>query len=386
MKKTLFLAIVLSYLMPIYATNSVVVNNVTIPQGGTGTISVALNNDKNYTAFSLKLTLPEGVTYTGVAKGARMAEDHSLSGNGTTGMITCLSTANTPFTGTSGELFTITVSVSNEALVGSSLDATLTEVTFSTTSAEDPLDDVIFNIIVGEPADTRTVLDETSTTAPVAATGVDVRVKRTIKANEWSTICLPFSMTEAQVKSAFGDDVQLADFNDYEFDDVEGTIIVKFNTATVIEANHPYIIKIGEAVTEFTVDGVDVDPQDAVVDFDTDKRHRYPRKMVGTYEAGTTLEWGTLFLSGNQFWYSVGSTKMKAFRAYFNFNDLLPDFEDNYESRNISMSFDDEVTGISIANVKDIDNRYYNLNGQRVESSNLRKGLYIKNGRKEVIK
>ena len=39
-----------------------------------------------------------------------------------------------------------------------------------------------------------------------------VRVKRTINANEWSTICLPFAITAEQVKGVFGDDVQLGDF------------------------------------------------------------------------------------------------------------------------------------------------------------------------------
>jgi len=72
------------------------------------------------------------------------------------------------------------------------------------------VDEVTTMITVVEPQDSRVVLDETSTTAPKASNGaVDVLVKRTIKANEWSTICLPFTMTETQVKTAFGDDVRI---------------------------------------------------------------------------------------------------------------------------------------------------------------------------------
>ena len=215
----------------------------------------------------------------------------------------------------------------------------------------------------------------------------NVIVYRTIKAGEWSTICLPFAMTAAQVKEAFGDDVMLGDFNDYEFDDANGSISVKFTSATAIEANHPYIIKVGADVAEFTVDGVDIDPQEAVVDFDTSRRKNQPHQMVGTYVAGTELEWGTLFLSGNRFWYSVGNTKMKAFRAYFNFHDLLPDFEDNYESRQIKFSFDDEATGIrslTPAPAPNGEGSLYNLQGQRV--ARLQRGLYIENGKKVIIK
>ena len=246
-------------------------------------------------------------------------------------------------------------------------------------------------------------LDENSTVAPSYETDVNVRVLRTINANEWSTICLPFAMTEAQAKAAFGDDVQIGDFNDYEVSADGKHINVKFNDVTAIEANHPYIIKVSDKVTEFTADGVDVDPQEAVVDFDTSRRKNQPRQMVGTYVANTVLDWGTLFLSGNQFWYSTGNTKMKAFRAYFNFYVLLPDFEDNYESRQINMLFGDNST-TGIGEIEDgrlkIENSVYDLQGRRVKSSStnaggvarapqyspLKKGLYVKEGKKIIIR
>lgn len=402
MKKTLiFLATVFTYLMPIHATNNVVVNDVTIPKGGTGTISVALNNDKNYTAFSLRLTLPEGVTYTGVTKGARMAEDHSLSGNGTTGMITCLSTANTPFTGTSGELFTITVSVSNEALVGNSLGVTLTEVYFSTTSAEELLGDVEFNVIVGEPSDGRVLLSETSTTAPEASSGaVDVRVSRTINAGEWSTICLPFAMTAEQVQTAFGSGVQLGDFTgynpSYDNDDNVVSLSVSFSEATAIEANHPYIIKVSDAISEFTVDGVTIEPEDVPCvsfGFTTGKGKTavyHPADFTGTYVADFDFYNDALsraiFLSGNKFYYATANTRhMKAFRAYFDFDDVLAEAEENTSSR-IALSFEEatDVKELKSSRIEGLKS-YYDLKGQRVEAP-VKKGFYIRDGKKVVIK
>ena len=240
--------------------------------------------------------------------------------------------------------------------------------------------DVIFTLKVVETH--IVVLDEASTNVPVAAAGVNVRVRRTIKAGEWSTICLPFAMSEAQVKVAFGDDVQLGDFNDYEYVDATDAIRVNFQCATAIEANHPYIIKVSTAVSEFTVDGVDIDPQEAIVDFDTSRRKNQPRQFVGTYVANTVLDWGTLFLSDNQFWYSTGNTKMKAFRAYFNLNDLIPDFEDNYESR-VSMVFGDDITtGISLSpSLSQGEGAVYDLQGRRVDEPKA-KGIYIVNGKK----
>jgi hypothetical protein len=242
----------------------------------------------------------------------------------------------------------------------------------------------------------RTVLDENATTEPVEENNANVRVRRTIKAGEWSTICLPFAMTDAQVKAAFGNDVLLGDFNDYVFDDVAGAISVNFQSVEAIEANHPYIIKVSTPVSEFTADGVDIDPQEAIVDFDASRRKNQPRQFVGTYVANTVLDWGMLFLSDNQFWYSTGNTKMKAFRAYFNFYDLLPDFEDNYESRQVKMLFGDNSTtcikGIEDGRLK-IEDSVYDLQGRRVPSSTFdsqssiqKKGIYVKEGKKVIIK
>ena len=107
-------------------------------------------------------------------------------------------------------------------------------------------------IIVG--ADKRVtsgdmILDENSTVAPTAQTSVNVKVKRTIKANEWSTLCLPFDMTEAQVKTVFGNDVQLKEFISYdvtkEGNNVTG-ITINFEDADLSDGfygNYPYIIK-----------------------------------------------------------------------------------------------------------------------------------------------
>ena len=234
-------------------------------------------------------------------------------------------------------------------------------------------------------AEARTLLSETSITAPAEAPEVDVKVKRTINANEWSTICLPFAMSATQVKAAFGDDVQLADFTGYMFNEAQETITLTFSTVTAIEANHPYVIKVTSAISEFTVDNVDIAPvEKPMVNKGTSRK---PKAFIGTYVANTTIGNGCLFLSNNKFLYSLGTTKMKAFRAYFDFIDLLPDFEENYAETRIQMAFDDETTNV----VELKDGRLeelkscYNLKGQRVEKP-VKKGLYIRNGKKVIIK
>ena len=231
-------------------------------------------------------------------------------------------------------------------------------------------------------------LDENSTIAPNTATAVNVTVKRTINANEWSTICLPFAMTEAQVKAAFGDDVQLANFSSWSSEENgDGDIVainVDFTRVTAIELNHPYIIKVSSAISDFTVDGVDIIPEEEpTVQVGARKAER--GYMTGTYVANFTVPKNDVFLSGGKFWYSMGKTKMQAFRAYFEFADVLTEVENASNAPAIRITIGGETTNITnnkyIRTEHNNDN-YYNLGGQRIGTP--AKGLYIKNGKKII--
>jgi hypothetical protein len=125
---------------------------------------------------------------------------------------------------------------------------------------------------------------------------------------------------------------------------------------------------------------------DACVEFDNGKsgsRRVVYSGFYGTYHAGTEVPELCLFLNGNKFWYSTGATKMKAFRAYFEFLDVLAEVEEQYGSR-IFMNFvDNDATGIR--NIKSSeDGKYFDLQGRGVKPT--KKGLYIKDGKKVVIK
>ena len=257
------------------------------------------------------------------------------------------------------------------------------------------IDELIFNIHV--VAHHLVILDELSTTLPSNANDVNVTVKRTIKANQWNTIVLPFEMTGEQVKTAFGEDVMLADFDSYvtekDASDNITKIIVKFNTVASdngMEINHPYLIKTSSNVSEFTLGPVDIAPdeENAAVEYDnglTGRRRHVYGGLYGTFHTETVIEEFGLFLSDNQFWYSTGLTKMKAFRAYFFFEDILSDVEN--AGAKIRFNVDDTVTNVNGINNDDIiDGNVYSvqglLMGKNVKWESLPKGIYIVNGRK----
>lgn len=386
MKRNIILMLTwLAGMLAAHATDGLTVADASIPTGKTGSIDIELtNNDNDFAGFTFNVILPEGVHFVmdgeskpTFVKTTRFLDSHTLlsgnkgSGKGSFG---CLSTD--AIKGKSGVILSIPVTVDDAIAVGTKLSAKITEVVFTTTSVtEKNFPDVNFDITVEE---NRTVLDENSAVAPAAETGVNVKVKRTITAGEWNTLCLPFSMTAEQVKAAFGDDVKLADYVDYETTEDGGTIVglqLNFKDATTITAHKPCLIKVSSPISSFVADGVDV------------KTKGTPSngEMKGTYKT-TTLASYSLFLSENAFWYSAGSTKMKAFRAYFVLDDVLAEYDGALAK--IRFVVDDEPTAIEGIATADVTGEVFTLQGvslgvQSVQS--LPKGIYIIGGKKVNI-
>ncbi len=325
------------------------------------------------TALQFNLALPQGVTLneSAITKG-EAASGHTLSVQTLDNGDRLVALYHTDLGVVSnGTLLRLPIVVGEQA---GSFNGSLYTIRMATTEAvSQKCADATYALTVKSDV----VLDEEATEAPKSVEGVKATVKRTIPADTWSTICLPFAMTEAQVKAAFGNDVQLGDFTGCTVDGE--TVKVNFTEADAIEANHPYIIKVKAGVESFAVEGVDIAAGEASVKKDG-KDGKY-NSFVGNYENGLTLTDGWLFLNEGKFYFSTGKTKMKAYRAYFD----LAVAGVHYDSR-VVLSFD-ETTSISDAQRSTVGvqrSTYYNLKGQRVERP--AKGIYVKNGNKVIIK
>ena len=389
--------------------NVVYIEPVSIAAGSQYTLSVNMKNAVEAEGFGFDLYLPEGIMVATDGDGFPMVElstqrttakktnsfDAAFQSDGSLRVLAASTNAST-ISGNDGEVCLITIQVASNVSAGT-YPMYLRKVAISDTEAQSHrTEQVESTITVTAPADTRTILDESSTTIPDEAENVNVRVRRTIKAGNWSTICLPFSMTEEQVKSAFGEDVLLGDFTGCDVDDVTGSISVNFSDVTAIEANHPYIIKVSEDIAEFTVDGVDITPEEEpVVDRDEEttgtgrnKKTTY-NSFIGTYVAETVIPDYALFLNDNKFWFSTGISKMDAFRGYFDFVTAGAEYdEESLLARSISLSFyNSETTGIkTVAKRTATDGAIYNINGQRVNGQILPKGIYIKDNKKVFVR
>ena len=258
-------------------------------------------------------------------------------------------------------------------------------------------DRIVTKLVISD----EVILDEESEEYPGTYAGVNVKVLRTISFDNWNTLCLPITMTAEQCKAVFGDNVELAEFTGYDFDEDKSLINVRFKEITSITANRPLIIKIKktdfpdlDAFTEFKLKGVDIEPVAENVADDELVVESGESAMVGTYVNGTPLfqsgrkGFQYIFLSGNNFYYATADSKpMKGFRAYFDLadaDDALTALADGVKF-NFSVN-DDEPTSIDgISTIEKVADGVYNVSGQKVSESSLEglpKGVYIVNGKK----
>lgn len=364
--------------------------------GETVSFTVNLTDGKadTYTAMTLYAIFPTtGFTTTGsptIASAWTAATGSVGAIDPTTGLATIPLASENSIPGSAVDnLVTVSFTVASTLDYGEytvTLQATMFEYN---QSDKDYADDVTFKVKVVN----RITLDENSTLPPVAREGVNVKVVRTIKANEWSTVCLPFAMNLTKAKAAFGDDVQVRKYANYtavidEITRVPSAITLNFtnwmsNALQTMQAGTPYLIKTSQDIEYFEVDNVNVIATTSSVSGE-ETNYGLPGYFKGTL-AKTKVPNKCLFISGNKFYYSTGKTTIMAFRGWFELDAILN--EAVQVGAPIYMSFDGEGTTAidGVRNLtEEVRGEIYDLNGRRVETPS--KGVYVVNGRKVVIK
>ncbi len=353
-------------------TNVVYVENATLTQGLTQNLSINLKNADVIKSFQCEITLPEGITYISTtAAGARVANtDYSAASNLVEGVVRVVmaSTGGSEIAPGDGQTIAMSVAVSPTMALNSYPVKVNAKVGGVWVEAETTI--TITDVIT---------LDEDATEAPAAAENAKVNLLRKINANEWSTICLPFALDEAQTKAAFGSDVKLATFNgcDIEVDDDDYAthINVKFEEASSIAKNTPMLIKVSSPITSVPFDGVTIEPDKA-------EKKKAGNVFTGVY-AASKVPTECLFLNDGKFYYSVGKTAIKGYRGYFKFKSYLQEYED--ASVKVCIFIDGQATRVNeLQNNVKANGAIFNLAGQRV--SKAQKGIFIQNGKKTVIK
>jgi hypothetical protein len=409
MKKFIYIFIALFLGISQANAQEIYVDNFTAPEGGLQTFDVKYKGigKKTIMGYIFKFEFPEGLSLATDDKGKVIFEygegnDCFDVKTTATGVQASPSDTDSKLSGETGTLLTLTLKVTDPLKLGDKATvnvfaASLTEKVVNEDTGLSSYNDLdtdpfTFDVTIVENIVT---LDENSTIAPEAAENVKVKMLRTINAGNWGTICLPFAMTEDQVKSSFGENVKFADFTGYEaVYDGRDVSEIKLNFSSVdasagLAANHPCLIYVENKVEQFTVDKVNIVPvATPKVEGTTGQRIC---DMVGLYvktENMGSVRAPYLFISGNNFYYATGKTTMKAFRAYFDLYDVLTNMN---ASAKIGFSVDDEATSIDGLSEYRIVGGVYDLSGRKIQLKDgdvtkLQKGVYIIDGKKVTIK
>ncbi len=218
-------------------------------------------------------------------------------------------------------------------------------------------------------------VNNSSTLSTYNGSLVNATLVRKLQPGGWNTFSVPFAIDEETLTEKFGEGTEVKQLNGSELDGT--TLTLNFSDVSEIEAGVPYLVRVPDVVENPVFEGVTVysstsNSTSSYVDF-------VPVVNPVTLKGGDK---SVLFVTGgNSLAYPSSTNTMKGFRAYFKLHEEMANV------RAFTMSFDGFETGIS-DDVKSQklngDGAVYDLSGRRVEKP--RKGMYIENGRKVIVK
>ena len=229
-----------------------------------------------------------------------------------------------------------------------------------------------------------------------------LRDRKLHKDDKWNTLCLPFALSAEQIAASdlAGATILELDTDAGSYDHPTGyendTLYLNFKAAASIEAGKPYIVK-------WTLSDSDSIATDIVNPFFSDVTilSNEPEtvtssdgkvSLVGTYNPVTFAgEDGSILFLGatNTLYYPA--TNINAFRAYFQLTGITasPESSLGWETvRHVVFQVLGErtSTGITLGSAPVSEGYWYDLSGRRLDGKPTQRGVYIRNGKKFVIK
>ena len=256
-------------------------------------------------------------------------------------------------------------------------------------------------------SDNLLVLDENKTLAVTKSyTGAKMLLHRTFTKNAdndkkgWNSIILPVDMTAAQVKEAFGEGVQMAEFDRLENNWIKFSTVDVAADGVVLHKNTPYIIyptkePLGnysytiDGVTEildghvYVANGINYDDQTSEL---THTVSSGGMTYTGSYSNPTTVSKDSYMFSKGDLIHTKNPHDVKAYRCWLK--------DDMHTGKMLMFSINgngiDGTTGIHVIeeNKQNTNTGIYNLGGVCMNTNNvdkLPKGVYVVNN-KVVVK
>ena len=221
---------------------------------------------------------------------------------------------------------------------------------------------------------TPTIVDENTDLTSLTPGTCDLTLIRNfVMDDDWNTLCLPFALTEEQVKEVFGEETKLTKLSSSTL--ISSTEVdILFEEVKSIEAATPYLIKPEKNVNKGVfLENVTINITPNVLEAGITKMIPVLKTQVFTGEDNS------FFLGANETLYKQSTSgKIMAMRAYFQFSTLTPEQLRNVRARVVfNENTETSVDNITIdeAPIKVIQNGQliiirngvkYNVQGQKL--------------------
>ena len=225
--------------------------------------------------------------------------------------------------------------------------------------------------------------------------GKDIFYTRNFTNTQWQALYIPFSLNYNDWKDnfeiAYINGVRQLDKDDNGTIDETIMDVIKIKSGATTP-NMPYLIKAKTTGKKtFSVNDATLYPaEENSVDCSTTIA-KYT--FTGTYKAipsATMIANNYYGMGGGELVQSDGSNDLKPYRWYMNVESRNPSYNASNAAKTITINvIDDEeemTTGIRQLQITNNELPVYDLNGRKVNENNLKPGIYVKNGKKFVVK
>ena len=250
-----------------------------------------------------------------------------------------------------------------------------------------------FKNIVKLPDEPITLVDGETFTNKKERNGQEISYTRTFNHTKWQALYIPFSMSYEDWKNDF-DIAYINGIRQYDMNDdgaIDETVmdVIKIKQGSLIP-NTPYLIRAkttGEKTitvnnaTLYKAEENSIDCRTTIAEY----------TFTGTYStipASTLIANNYYAMGDGSLVITDGTSDLKPYRWYMKIDSRSPMYNVSNGAKAITINVvgDEETTGVSQLQITNDELPVYDLNGRKVNENNLKPGIYVKNGKKVVVK
>ena len=223
----------------------------------------------------------------------------------------------------------------------------------------------------------------------------EISYTRTFNNTAWQALYIPFSLNFNDWKDnfeiAYINGVRQLDKNDDGIIDETIMDVIKIKSGSTTP-NMPYLIKAkttGEKTLSVSNATLYPAEENSVDCSTTIAKYTF----TGTYKAipsATMIANKYYAMGGGELITSDGSNDLKPYRWYMWIESRNPSYNASNAAKTITINVIDEecetTTGVEELQMTNCKSPVYDLNGRQVNENNLKPGIYVKNGKKFVVK